>query len=148
MATTRGSGAGSDAKRGPPWPVRVYSWDAATISDEGLRCGLVPAKVVADLQLERYNEGPEPCSRLLIGRLACRPLLSRRRAVRLARLGRVQVAAARLTARGRCRSRLVTARLRGIHRVVGFCQQVRELERHLGLGCGDAEAHRDLAGLA
>jgi hypothetical protein len=32
-----------------------------TISDEGLRCGLVPPSVVADLHLERYNEGPKPC---------------------------------------------------------------------------------------
>lgn len=31
------------------------------ISDEGLRCGLVPPAVVADLRLERYNEGPKPC---------------------------------------------------------------------------------------
>jgi hypothetical protein len=31
------------------------------ISDEGLRCGLVPPPVVADLHLERYNEGPHPC---------------------------------------------------------------------------------------
>lgn len=39
-------------------------WTAlATISDEGLRCGLVPARVISDLQLERYNEGPKPCSR-------------------------------------------------------------------------------------
>lgn len=35
----------------------------ATISDEGLRCGLVPPAVVADLHAERYNEGPKPCSR-------------------------------------------------------------------------------------
>ncbi|HSZ69780.1 MAG TPA: hypothetical protein VK756_05400 [Solirubrobacteraceae bacterium] len=35
----------------------------AAISDEGLRCGLVPAAVVADLRLERYNDGPKPCSR-------------------------------------------------------------------------------------
>jgi hypothetical protein len=33
-----------------------------TISDEGLRCGLVPPTVVSDLHLERYNEGPKPCS--------------------------------------------------------------------------------------
>ncbi len=33
----------------------------ATISDEGLRCGLVPPPVVADLHLEKYNEGPKPC---------------------------------------------------------------------------------------
>lgn len=33
----------------------------ATISDEGLRCGLVPPPVVAVLHLERYNEGPHPC---------------------------------------------------------------------------------------
>jgi hypothetical protein len=33
----------------------------STISDEGLRCGLVPPAVVADLHLERYNEGPHPC---------------------------------------------------------------------------------------
>jgi len=33
----------------------------AAISDEGLRCGLVPPAVVADLHLERYNEGPKPC---------------------------------------------------------------------------------------
>jgi hypothetical protein len=33
----------------------------AAISDEGLRCGLVPPPVVADLHLERYNEGPHPC---------------------------------------------------------------------------------------
>jgi hypothetical protein len=33
----------------------------ATISDEGLRCGLVPPPVVAELHLERYNEGPHPC---------------------------------------------------------------------------------------
>ena len=37
-------------------------WTAlATISDEGLRCGLVPPRVVAELQLKRYNEGPHPC---------------------------------------------------------------------------------------
>jgi hypothetical protein len=36
--------------------------DIATISDEGLRCGLVPPPVVSDLHLERYNEGPKPCS--------------------------------------------------------------------------------------
>jgi hypothetical protein len=34
----------------------------ATISDEGLRCGLAPAAVIADLHLERFNEGPHPCS--------------------------------------------------------------------------------------
>jgi hypothetical protein len=34
----------------------------ATISDEGLRCGLVPPAVVSGLELERYNEGPKPCS--------------------------------------------------------------------------------------
>jgi hypothetical protein len=34
----------------------------ATISDEGLRCGLVPPAVIADLHLERWNEGPHPCS--------------------------------------------------------------------------------------
>lgn len=33
----------------------------AAISDEGLRCGLVPSRVVADLQLEKFNEGPHPC---------------------------------------------------------------------------------------
>ena len=33
----------------------------ATISDEGLRCGLVSPPVVTDLHLERYNEGPHPC---------------------------------------------------------------------------------------
>ncbi len=33
----------------------------ATISDEGLACS-VPAAVVADLHLERYNEGPRPCT--------------------------------------------------------------------------------------
>jgi hypothetical protein len=32
------------------------------ISDEGLRCGLVPLAIVAELNLERYNEGPKPCS--------------------------------------------------------------------------------------
>jgi hypothetical protein len=32
-----------------------------TISDEGLKCGLVPRAVIADLHLERYNEGPRPC---------------------------------------------------------------------------------------
>jgi hypothetical protein len=32
------------------------------ISDEGLRCGLVPSLVVADLHLEKFNEGPKPCS--------------------------------------------------------------------------------------
>jgi hypothetical protein len=31
------------------------------ISDEGLRCGLVPPRVIADLHLERYNGGPKPC---------------------------------------------------------------------------------------
>lgn len=31
------------------------------ISDEGLRCGLVPPPVVADLHLEKFNEGPKPC---------------------------------------------------------------------------------------
>jgi hypothetical protein len=35
--------------------------DLATISDEGLRCGLAPASVIADLRLERFNEGPRPC---------------------------------------------------------------------------------------
>jgi hypothetical protein len=34
-----------------------------TISDEGLRCGLVPPAVVSDLHMERYNEGPKPCAR-------------------------------------------------------------------------------------
>lgn len=34
----------------------------AAISDEGLRCGVVPPAVVADLQLEKFNEGPKPCS--------------------------------------------------------------------------------------
>jgi hypothetical protein len=34
----------------------------ATISDEGLRCGLVPAGIVSGLEMERYNEGPKPCS--------------------------------------------------------------------------------------
>lgn len=33
----------------------------AAISDEGLRCGLVPPAVVADLHLEKFNEGPKPC---------------------------------------------------------------------------------------
>jgi hypothetical protein len=33
----------------------------ATISDEGLRCGLVPPAVVSGLELERWNEGPKPC---------------------------------------------------------------------------------------
>jgi hypothetical protein len=33
----------------------------AAISDEGLRCGLVPPAVVADLHLEKFNEGPHPC---------------------------------------------------------------------------------------
>lgn len=32
------------------------------ISDEGLRCGLVPPAVVAELGLEKFNEGPKPCS--------------------------------------------------------------------------------------
>lgn len=32
------------------------------ISDEGLHCGLVPPAIVAELNLERYNEGPKPCS--------------------------------------------------------------------------------------
>lgn len=36
--------------------------DIDTISDEGLHCGLVPPAVVSDLHLERYNEGPKPCS--------------------------------------------------------------------------------------
>jgi len=31
------------------------------ISDEGLRCGLVPPAVVAELHLEKFNEGPHPC---------------------------------------------------------------------------------------
>jgi hypothetical protein len=31
------------------------------ISDEGLRCGLVPPAVVADLHLENFNEGSHPC---------------------------------------------------------------------------------------
>jgi hypothetical protein len=31
------------------------------IFDEGLRCGLVPPAVVADLHLESFNEGPHPC---------------------------------------------------------------------------------------
>lgn len=34
----------------------------ATISDEGLRCGLVPPAVVSGLEMERWNEGPKPCS--------------------------------------------------------------------------------------
>jgi hypothetical protein len=34
----------------------------AVISDEGLRCGLVPPAVVVELHLEKYNEGPKPCS--------------------------------------------------------------------------------------
>jgi hypothetical protein len=34
----------------------------ATISDEGLRCGLVPPAVVSGLEMEQYNEGPKPCS--------------------------------------------------------------------------------------
>jgi len=34
----------------------------AAISDEGLRCGLAPAPVIADLQLQRFNEGPKPCA--------------------------------------------------------------------------------------
>ena len=34
----------------------------AVISDEGLRCGLVPTPVVADLDLERFNIGPKPCA--------------------------------------------------------------------------------------
>jgi hypothetical protein len=34
----------------------------ATISDEGLRCGLVPPAIVSGLEMERYNEGPKPCS--------------------------------------------------------------------------------------
>ncbi len=39
------------------------SWRSlAAISDEGLRCGLVPPAIVAELGLERYNEGPHPCS--------------------------------------------------------------------------------------
>jgi hypothetical protein len=38
------------------------SWrNLATISDEGLRCGLVPPAVVSGLEMERYNEGPHPC---------------------------------------------------------------------------------------
>jgi hypothetical protein len=40
------------------------SWRGlAAISDEGLRCGLAPAAVIEDLQLDRYNDGPKPCSR-------------------------------------------------------------------------------------
>jgi hypothetical protein len=35
----------------------------ATISDEGLRCGLAPPAVIADLHAERFNEGPKPCSK-------------------------------------------------------------------------------------
>lgn len=39
------------------------SWrNLATISDEGLRCGLVPPAVVSGLEMERWNEGPKPCS--------------------------------------------------------------------------------------
>ncbi len=39
------------------------SWrNLATISDEGLRCGLVPPSVVSGLEMERWNEGPKPCS--------------------------------------------------------------------------------------
>jgi hypothetical protein len=33
----------------------------ATISDEGLRCGLVPPAIVSGLEMERWNEGPKPC---------------------------------------------------------------------------------------
>lgn len=36
--------------------------DLGAISDEGLRCNLVPPAVVEDLHLERYNDGPKPCS--------------------------------------------------------------------------------------
>lgn len=36
----------------------------ATISDAGLRCGLAPPVVIADLDLERYNEGPKPCAKV------------------------------------------------------------------------------------
>lgn len=32
-----------------------------TVSDEGLRCGVAPRQVIAELQLERYNDGPRPC---------------------------------------------------------------------------------------
>ncbi|HSZ69268.1 MAG TPA: hypothetical protein VK756_02790 [Solirubrobacteraceae bacterium] len=39
-----------------------HRWRAIdTISDEGLKCGLVPHAVIADLHLERYNDGPRPC---------------------------------------------------------------------------------------
>jgi hypothetical protein len=38
--------------------------DLATISDEGLRCGLAPPAVIADLDLEQYNEGPKPCAKV------------------------------------------------------------------------------------
>jgi hypothetical protein len=41
---------------------RAHWRNIDTISDEGLFCGLVPPSVVADLHLERYNEGPKPCS--------------------------------------------------------------------------------------
>jgi len=55
------SGAGSisaNVLRGAGVHWRYF----ATISDEGLPCGTVPGSVVADLQLERYNAGPKPCS--------------------------------------------------------------------------------------
>lgn len=44
---------------------RVHShWrDIDNLRDEGLPCGLVPARVIDDLHLERYNEGPRPCLR-------------------------------------------------------------------------------------
>jgi hypothetical protein len=35
--------------------------DLATISDQGLPCGLVPRAVVRDLQLVRYSDGVSDC---------------------------------------------------------------------------------------
>jgi hypothetical protein len=38
--------------------------DLATISDEGLRCSLIPDAAVRALKLERFNAGPKPCERV------------------------------------------------------------------------------------
>lgn len=33
------------------------------VSDEGLHCGLAPPRVIADLNVEAFNDGPKPCER-------------------------------------------------------------------------------------
>jgi hypothetical protein len=51
-------------------------WRAVvTISDQGLRCGLVPKPVISDLHLERYNIGPKPCGRVSLSNSAAAALV-------------------------------------------------------------------------